>query len=164
MHVPRMAKRRESIGAQPKRIQLEYIRKVSLAFVIQTVNFKMKNDASVLPLPENDKSVCGFQKSEGYITGGRNAKQGSYSFIAAMGINFTGAPNNIGFVCGGSLINHRFGLTAAHCHSNAKPIIVVRLGEHDFAQDPDCNEQGCKSSKTSFYFHLVKGGDIFVKQ
>ena len=100
-----------------------------------------------MPLPQNEKSNCGFPKSEGFIVNGRNAKQGSYPFIAAMGVNFPGAPDNIGFVCGGSLINRRYVLTAAHCHSNDRPIIAVRLGEHDFAQDPDCDEKNCKSSK-----------------
>jgi len=48
-------------------------------------------------------------------------------------------------------------LTAAHCQSESDPIASVRLGEYDFARDPDCSNDECKSSK-----NLGGNSQIFV--
>ena len=105
-------------------------------------------DSSILPLSNNEKDFCGFDKSEGFIVGGKDAKQGAYPFIAALGITHPNKPKDIVYVCGGSLINRRYVVTAAHCQAERAPLVSVRLGEHDFSQDPDCDEPGCKSSNT----------------
>jgi secreted trypsin-like serine protease len=103
-------------------------------------------DGEVLPEAENLENYCGNEQTDGFIVGGEIAKQGAYPFIAAMGIENPQKPEEIIYVCEGSLINRRYVLTAAHCHSKEAPIVEVLLGEYDMSRDPDCSGPSCKSS------------------
>ena len=94
-----------------------------------------------IPSPDNDG--CGFQTNVGFILGGSDASRGEFPGSALLG--YTGfGDGRIYYLCGGSLINRRYVLTAAHCHGDEKVsdrIHEVVLGEYDVGQDPDCS--GC---------------------
>ena len=59
------------------------------------------------------------------IVGGRKAKIGEYPWMALLGYNPASiAGNEIFYVCGGSLINKKYVLTAGHCidTGNGRPV------------------------------------------
>ena len=96
-------------------------------------------------LPTFGKDTCGEETDSGYIVGGTKAKGGEFPFMAALG-RLT-PENNIFFMCGGTLINRRYILTAAHCHS-LKPgpipgqIKKAVLGAADLSQLNDVQTWG----------------------
>ena len=45
------------------------------------------------------------KRSEGFIVGGENAKQGAYPFMAALGVKNPKNPLETIYVCGGSLVS-----------------------------------------------------------
>ena len=92
----------------------------------------------------------------GFIVGGEDAKRGDYPFAAALGIRTS--TGKIIFACGGALINRRYVLTAAHCHTEQNPISQVVLGEHDFDFDPDC--ESCRPVQK----FNVRQGDVTVHE
>ncbi|CAG0914197.1 unnamed protein product [Notodromas monacha] len=74
------------------------------------------------------------------ITNGENAARGAWPWMALLfykGVKGSGTKHG----CGGSLINKRYVMTAAHCilESDIATLAFVRLGEHDLRTNPDCD-------------------------
>lgn len=75
-------------------------------------------------------SECGHHDKIIRVFGGEDAAINEYSWVAYVKYGRT--------LCGGSLINRRYVLTAAHCFREIGLRGFVRLGEHDLRTDPDC--------------------------
>jgi len=93
--------------------------------------------------PNADFGECGKRITVSNIVGGRRAKIGEYPWMALLGYDSPNvAGNEIFYVCGGSLINKKYVLTAAHCidTGEGRPVEVV-LGEHVVGKDPDCSKK-----------------------
>ncbi|KAH8348452.1 hypothetical protein KR084_007540 [Drosophila pseudotakahashii] len=87
---------------------------------------------------------CGFSRYTYRISGGQAADLMSAPWMAYLHTN----PK---FICGGSLINHWFVLTAAHCLKETNTKIFVRLGENDSSQRLDCDNQDCAPPHSEYW-------------
>ena len=66
--------------------------------------------------PEGDKDECGKSISGTLIVGGREAKIGQFPWMALLGYDPSAVSGSeIFYLCGGSVINKHYVLTAAHC-------------------------------------------------
>ncbi|XP_039492941.1 melanization protease 1 [Drosophila santomea] len=89
---------------------------------------------NLLPMAPN----CG-DNFEDRVVGGRETGKREFPWMAL--IEYTKPGNVKGHHCGGSLINNRYVLTAAHCVSaipSEWQLTGVRLGEWDARTNPDC--------------------------
>ncbi|XP_053671065.1 uncharacterized protein LOC128721346 [Anopheles nili] len=95
-------------------------------------------------LPESPK--CGVQLSD-RLYGGQPTALDEFPWTAL--IEFQKPDGSFGFHCGGSLINQRYIVTAAHC-IDAIPrgwkVHRVRLGEWDLASATDCQNGLCSNA------------------
>lgn len=87
--------------------------------------------------PATSKLLFNGAKS-GFIVGGTTTQRGQFPFMALLGYE-----KSIGtlYLCGGTLLNRRYVLTAAHCHNPRKESASVRqvvLGEYIVGQEVDC--------------------------
>lgn len=86
---------------------------------------------------------CGAPLSDRLI-GGTQTQLDEFPWTAL--IQYRKPNGQTGFQCGGSLINLRYVLTAAHCVkaiSRGWEVVGVRLGEWDLAADQDCELEYC---------------------
>uniref|UniRef100_A0A182MV97 CLIP domain-containing serine protease n=1 Tax=Anopheles culicifacies TaxID=139723 RepID=A0A182MV97_9DIPT len=98
-------------------------------------------NAEKTSLPEAPN--CGIQLSD-RIVGGQPTKIDEFPWTAL--IEYQKPDGRFGFHCGGSIINERYIVTAAHC-INAIPrnwkVHRVRLGEWDLSSSSDCEDDFC---------------------
>ncbi|KAF2898239.1 hypothetical protein ILUMI_07941 [Ignelater luminosus] len=91
-----------------------------------------------------NRTVCGEQTGVVRIMGGEETKILEFPWMALLMYNFHNG-SHAGFRCGGSVINNRYVLTAAHCVSISEnlPIYLnkVRLGEWKISTVEDCDEE-----------------------
>ena len=83
------------------------------------------------------KGECGISQTPSKTYQETEVTLGEFPFTAALGYTEL---NSFKQFCGGTLINKWFIITAAHCRT--KYLTRVRLGEHRFGSNPDCNEDG----------------------
>ncbi|XP_031332990.1 phenoloxidase-activating factor 1-like isoform X2 [Photinus pyralis] len=89
-----------------------------------------------------DRSSCGIEKTGNKIFGGIATDIDEFPWLALLRYADTTSGSDQGFKCGGSLINNRYVLTAAHCISVASNQEIrlsgVRLGEWRQSTEIDC--------------------------
>ncbi|KAJ8721367.1 hypothetical protein PYW07_002142 [Mythimna separata] len=101
------------------------------------------NQEDSSPAPRNQ---CGIDNNGDRIYGGQLTELDEFPWMALLGYkNRTGT---ITYQCGGTLINRRYILTAAHCITGAivpkyGHIATARLGEYDTRTDVDCVGSEC---------------------
>ena len=116
--------------------------------------------------PENGSCLpevgrCGQAGGEQRIVGGEETLPGEFPFTALLGKKGKKKAGQYTwevkvFTCGGTLINLRYVLTAAHCHHptiRRRQISLVRLGEYEVTEhnEPDCiGEDFCLEQPQDF--------------
>lgn len=93
-------------------------------------------------LPDPKKFECGFDMLADRIIGGNDTTLEEFPWFALL--NYVSKKGIYEFKCGGSLINRRYVLTAAHCLDNVhldggERFVNVRLGDHNTATEVDCD-------------------------
>lgn len=111
------------------------------------------NNKNKLPTWLPKEGDCGRPSRPGFVVGGKKTSPGEFPFTALLGYTHTVRNkwveqerkfktwNETRYKCGGTLINHWYVLTAAHCISTK--LISVRLGEWEVLRDPDCEGSVC---------------------
>jgi len=90
-------------------------------------------------IPTKPGKECGSRLTLNNIIGGENAKLGEFPYMALLGYRLGKVYY---YLCGGSVLNSKYVLTAAHCHSDDQPIEQVVVGEHTINNNPDCRVAG----------------------
>ncbi|CAG4948009.1 unnamed protein product [Colias eurytheme] len=103
----------------------------------QDTQNKIIDKKSLLP------ELCGDINGD-RIVGGSVARLNELPWMALLAyFEKRTTTNYTGFECGGSVINSRYILTAAHCINNR--LIGVRLGEYNISSPEDCYQNTCET-------------------
>lgn len=100
----------------------------------------------------NTKLECGVESSHDRIVGGENAELHEYPWLALLYYQ-NKESDPVRYKCGGTLINLRTIITAAHCVEGRMGELLkfVRLGEWDTSSDVDCvDEEECSDAPIDF--------------
>ena len=112
-------------------------------------------------LPSGWKGECGRKPFLEHFTGGIATRLGDYPYMALLGYLIDGETF---YLCGGSLLNRKYILTAAHCHSVDQPIWKVVIGEHTIGKtEPPPKTYAVEKIKQHPEWNLAKyynGNDI----
>ncbi|XP_065087116.1 melanization protease 1-like [Ochlerotatus camptorhynchus] len=85
-----------------------------------------------------DETDCGLDNAAQRIIGGEETEKEQFRWTVALEYN---QGKKQGILCGGSLINTKYVITAAHCVANVTvKELTIRLGEWDLGNNPDCEE------------------------
>lgn len=86
---------------------------------------------------------CGRLTFQNYILGGEETDPDEYPWMAMLGYEDGRGRKSYG--CGGTLINERYVVTAAHCvdRMRVRKLVDVRLGEWDLDTIEDCSATRC---------------------
>ncbi|XP_071546582.1 uncharacterized protein [Panulirus ornatus] len=100
-------------------------------------------EPSSSPLTSLLPQRCGQGPELDRIHGGTEAPLDGYPWMAVFGY-LNKKTGKLLFQCGGSVINERYVLTAAHCVDPSAlkvfPLKVIRLGEWDLSTEVDCED------------------------
>nr|CAH7731242.1 unnamed protein product [Callosobruchus chinensis] len=99
--------------------------------------------------------ICGSIQTNTRITGGKKTAINEFPWMALIAYYQDGV---LDFRCGGTVINERYVLTAAHCILNST-IVGVRLGEYNLSTEKDCEPNGdyCAPPTQDFYIEKIIG-------
>uniref|UniRef100_A0A1W7R7Y9 CLIP domain-containing serine protease n=1 Tax=Aedes albopictus TaxID=7160 RepID=A0A1W7R7Y9_AEDAL len=89
------------------------------------------------------EASCGRLTLENFILGDEETEPEEYPWTAMLGFqDFLGRKS---YSCGGTLINERYVVTAAHCVASMRyrKLVDVRLGEWDLNTTLDCSKTEC---------------------
>ena len=73
------------------------------------------NSGKWIPSPKNGE--CGARLTSETVIGGDDARLGEFPYMALLGYLLGG---DVYYLCGGSVLNEKYILTAAHCNENRK--------------------------------------------